>query len=61
MKKKLLTFVILALAVTAVTWNLAAAGDSQWSKSKKRPGDCGQLPGIPAVFIQEHQRTGGGI
>ncbi len=48
MKKNLFTSLIMALAVTAVTWNLAAAGDSQWSKieqsGKITVGNCPEYP-----------------
>jgi polar amino acid transport system substrate-binding protein len=48
MKKNLLVSLTLALAVTAVTWTLAAAGDSQWSKieqsGKITVGNCPEYP-----------------
>ena len=48
MKKNLFISLILALAVIAATWNLAAAGDSQWSKIEQSGsitvGNCPEYP-----------------
>lgn len=48
MKKKLFTPFFLALAIIAVTWNPAAAGDSQWSKIEQSGsitvGNCPEYP-----------------
>ena len=48
MKKKLFTTVIMAIVVIAATWNLAAAGDSQWSKIEQSGsitvGNCPEYP-----------------
>jgi len=48
MKKNLFISLILALAVIAATWNLAAAGDSQWSKIEQSDsitvGNCPEYP-----------------
>lgn len=48
MKKNLFISLILALAVLAATWNLAAAGDSQWSKIEQSGsitvGNCPEYP-----------------
>ncbi|WP_024333486.1 ABC transporter substrate-binding protein [Desulfotignum balticum] len=48
MKKKLFASFILALAVIAVTWTCAAAGDSRWSKIEQSGsitvGNCPEYP-----------------
>ncbi len=48
MKKNLFISLILALAVIAATWNLAAAEDSQWSKIEQSGsitvGNCPEYP-----------------